>query len=114
MEAVREAIVSLCGRTAARPVFRPPLAPGRAATASVCEGHRRRAGPSKAGRLAGSAPTRALDAGRVGRATPPDSLPGGLTMPTAEVEAWEVASAEATDAEGAVDETRRFEVYRAE
>jgi hypothetical protein len=35
-------------------------------------------------------------------------------MPTAEVEAWEVASTEATDAEGTVDEPRRFEVYRAE
>jgi hypothetical protein len=35
-------------------------------------------------------------------------------MPTAEVEAWEIASAEATAADGTVDEPRRFEVYKAE
>ncbi len=35
-------------------------------------------------------------------------------MPTAEVEAWEIACTEATDADGMVDEDRRFAVYKAE
>jgi len=35
-------------------------------------------------------------------------------MPTAEVEAWEIACAEATGADGTVDEDRRFAVYKAE
>jgi hypothetical protein len=35
-------------------------------------------------------------------------------MPTAEVEAWEIACAEATGADGTIDEPRRFEVYKAE
>src|SRR3954469_19665075 len=35
-------------------------------------------------------------------------------MPTAEVEAWEVACAEATSPDGTVDDDRRFEVYKAE
>ena len=35
-------------------------------------------------------------------------------MPIAEHEAWEIATAEATGTDGAVDEDRRFEVYKAE
>jgi hypothetical protein len=35
-------------------------------------------------------------------------------MPTAEVEAWEIACTEATNADGTVDEPRRFAVYKAE
>jgi hypothetical protein len=35
-------------------------------------------------------------------------------MPTAETEAWEIACSEATGADGTVDETRRFAVYKAE
>jgi len=35
-------------------------------------------------------------------------------MPIAEHEAWEIATAEATGADGAVDEDRRFAVYKAE
>src|SRR5204862_3200741 len=39
---------------------------------------------------------------------------GGLTMPAAEVEAWETACTEATAADGTVDEDRRFTVYKSE
>src|SRR3954452_4326947 len=35
-------------------------------------------------------------------------------MPTAEVEAWEIACAEATGADGTVDEPRQYAVYKAE
>jgi len=35
-------------------------------------------------------------------------------MPIAEVEAWEIATAEATSEDGTVDEDRRFAVYKAE
>ena len=35
-------------------------------------------------------------------------------MPTAEVEAWEIACREATDAVGTIDEEQRFAVYKAE
>jgi hypothetical protein len=35
-------------------------------------------------------------------------------MPTAEIEAWEIATTEATGSDGAVDEDRRFAVYKAE
>jgi hypothetical protein len=35
-------------------------------------------------------------------------------MPIAEQEAWEIACKEATDADGTVDEERRFAVYKAE
>src|ERR1051325_6974287 len=35
-------------------------------------------------------------------------------MPTAEAEAWEIACAEATGADGTVDEDRRFAVYKSE
>jgi len=35
-------------------------------------------------------------------------------MPTAEMEAWEIATTEATGADGNVDEDRRFAVYKAE
>jgi hypothetical protein len=35
-------------------------------------------------------------------------------MPTAEVEAWDIACAEATGPDGTVDEDRRFAVYKAE
>ena len=34
-------------------------------------------------------------------------------MPTAEAEAWELATTEATGADGAVDEERRFAVFKA-
>ena len=35
-------------------------------------------------------------------------------MPIAEHEAWEIATTEATGADGTVDEDRRFAVYKAE
>lgn len=37
-----------------------------------------------------------------------------MTVPTAETEAWGIACTEATAEDGFVDETRRFEVYKAE
>jgi hypothetical protein len=35
-------------------------------------------------------------------------------MPTAEAEAWDIACTEATDADGVIDEDRRFAVYKSE
>src|SRR3954453_10564411 len=49
-----------------------------------------------------------------GRASGPDPRTGGLTMPPAEVEAWEVACTAATAADGTVDEARRFPVDKSE
>src|SRR4051812_47014708 len=39
---------------------------------------------------------------------------GDLRMPTAETEAWEIASTQATAPDGSVDEDGRFAVYKAE
>ena len=35
-------------------------------------------------------------------------------MPTAETEAWQIATADATDADGGIDESRRFAIFKGE
>src|SRR3954453_2456172 len=67
--------------------------------------------------MAETAPSRPIDPRSDRRTAAPDAPArwvGGLTMPTAEVEAWRIACTEATAADGTVDEDRRFTVYKSE
>src|SRR5215207_2448025 len=96
MGALWQADLSLLDGRASRAVPVPPLARGRTTAAVVRQ--RNRGGPRPSGHrsLAAVPPARLPASPGARRPSSPAARPGGLIMPIAEQEAWEIATTEAT------------------
>src|SRR4051794_7824433 len=96
MGALRQAALSLRDGSAPRSISLSPLARGRAPAAGIRQHVRGRARSCCCGALAATPPADLSLTPGAGRSSPPDHGHGGLIMPIAEQEAWEIATTAAT------------------